>query len=98
MRIRRTDIQYTLKRVSLTLFILKLALITVCINLFTYMLAQYAGIPYVLITLVILIAGYTFVMNKTVTGRHIYAVGGNTNRSEERRVGKEWRCRWWRYH
>ena len=79
MRIRRTDIQYTLKRVSLTLFILKLALITVCINLFTYMLAQYAGIPYVLITLVILIAGYTFVMNKTVTGRHIYAVGGNTN-------------------
>lgn len=79
IKIRRTDVKYNLKRVSLTLFILKLSLITVCINLFTYMLAQYAGIPYVLITLVILIAGYTFVMNKTVTGRHIYAVGGNTN-------------------
>src|SRR5699024_5304145 len=39
----------------------------------------YEGIPNVLIILLVLILGYTFVMNKTITGRHIYAVGGNTN-------------------
>src|SRR5262245_7558258 len=28
----------------------------------------------------------------------IFAPGGGTGRSEERRVGKECRCRWWRSH
>ena len=46
------------------------------INVFTYVLASYEGIPNILIVLFILVVIYTFVMNKTVMGRHIYALGG----------------------
>src|SRR5699024_8695429 len=47
------------------------------INIFTFILSQYAGIPYILIILILLILGYTFVMKNTVLGRRVYAVGGN---------------------
>ncbi|RIU94813.1 multiple monosaccharide ABC transporter permease [Oceanobacillus picturae] len=82
LKIRRTDLKYDFKTLSFPLFIVKLILFTIVINLFTYVLAQYEGIPYVLIVLFVLIIGYTFVMNKTVIGRHIYAVGGNANAAQ----------------
>jgi putative multiple sugar transport system permease protein len=82
LKIRRTDLKYDFKTISFPLFIIKLVLFTIVINLFTYVLAQYEGIPYVLIVLFVLIIGYTFVMNKTVIGRHIYAVGGNANAAQ----------------
>lgn len=82
LKIRRTDLKYDFKTISFPLFIVKLVLFTIVINLFTYVLAQYEGIPYVLIVLFVLIIGYTFVMNKTVIGRHIYAVGGNANAAQ----------------
>ena len=41
------------------------------------MLAQYRGIPTVLVILGILLLAYTFFTNNTVMGRHIYAIGGN---------------------
>ncbi len=55
----------------------KIAIIVVVINLFTYSLAAYKGIPLVLILIASLIAIYTFVTQKTILGRHIYALGGN---------------------
>ncbi|RQW20159.1 sugar ABC transporter permease [Bacillus sp. C1-1] len=60
-----------------TLFILKLVGIAAVILGFTYILASYRGIPYILILLIVLIAFYAFLTKKTVFGRHIYAVGGN---------------------
>src|SRR5699024_12765647 len=75
LKIRQTDLKYDLHTVSLPLFILKLVYFIAIINIFTYVLALYAGIPYVLIVLVALIIGYSIFMNKTVLGRHIYAVG-----------------------
>ncbi len=77
--IRKKDIKYEFKTLSMPLLMLKLILFSVVINLFTYVLAQYEGLPYVLLLLVALVLGYTFIMNKTVLGRHIYAVGGNAN-------------------
>ena len=59
------------------MFLLKLILIAAVINAFTFMLASYAGLPNILILLLVLIIIYSFVMNKTVMGRHIYALGGN---------------------
>ena len=56
---------------------MKLILIAAVINAFTFMLASYAGLPNILILLLVLIIIYSFVMNKTVMGRHIYALGGN---------------------
>jgi putative multiple sugar transport system permease protein len=43
----------------------------------SYLLATYRGLPSVLIVMGVLIALYTFIMNRTVLGRRVYAVGGN---------------------
>ena len=58
-------------------FIAKLIAITVIINAFTYSLALYKGIPMVLIIVTVLVLVYSFITNKTIPGRHIYAYGGN---------------------
>ncbi|WP_272437485.1 multiple monosaccharide ABC transporter permease [Terrihalobacillus insolitus] len=82
LRIRKNEQKYNFQVSSFSLFVTKLFIITVVINLLTYELALYEGLPYVLITLIVLIIGYTFIMNNTVYGRHIYAVGGNANAAQ----------------
>jgi putative multiple sugar transport system permease protein len=74
---RKNTLKYNFEVSSKSWFIVQLIFIIVVINLFTYWLASYKGIPTVLILLAVLIAIYTFVTNKTVPGRHIYAFGGN---------------------
>lgn len=76
-RNRLTQQRYQFGVIPAPLFVLKLVGIVAIINLFTYVLAAYEGIPNILIVLFILVVVYTFVMNKTVMGRHIYALGGN---------------------
>jgi putative multiple sugar transport system permease protein len=63
-------------------FIVKLALVSVVIGWFAWALASYKGIPVTLIILAILILVYGVVMNRTVFGRHIYAIGGNRHAAE----------------
>lgn len=58
-------------------FVAKLVALAAAINLLTIWLAQHKGLPNVLILLTVLIAIYSFITMRTVTGRHIYAVGGN---------------------
>ncbi|WP_172195286.1 multiple monosaccharide ABC transporter permease [Saccharibacillus qingshengii] len=77
LRGRREQARYNFEVTSTGLFVLKLAVIAIVINAFTFMLASYAGIPNILVLLFVLILAYSFMMNKTVMGRHIYALGGN---------------------
>ncbi|BDG47580.1 MULTISPECIES: multiple monosaccharide ABC transporter permease [Parageobacillus] len=58
-------------------FGVKLIVIAAIIMVFSYVLATYEGIPTILVILATLIIAYSFVANKTVMGRHIYAIGGN---------------------
>jgi putative multiple sugar transport system permease protein len=58
-------------------FIAKIIAIVCVINAFTYSLAIYKGIPMVLIIVTGLVIIYSFVTNRTIVGRHIYAYGGN---------------------
>ena len=60
------------------LFIIKLAAVVAIINLFMYWLALDDGLPNVLILLAVLFGIYSFITIKTVPGRHIYALGGNS--------------------
>lgn len=53
------------------------AVIVTAILAFTYVLADYNGLPVVGVLLVALIAGYSFVMRSTTMGRRVYAVGGS---------------------
>ena len=57
--------------------LVKLALISAVVVWFFYILSEYRGVPTVLILLGIILIGYSYFTSSTVTGRHIYAVGGN---------------------
>jgi putative multiple sugar transport system permease protein len=63
-------------------FITKLVLVSAAIAFFAYSLASYKGIPITLIILAVLVLVYGIVMNRTVFGRHIYAIGGNRHAAE----------------
>ena len=55
----------------------KIVVAVVAIMALCWQLASYSGMPVILIILAVLILAYTFVLNRTVFGRHIYAIGGN---------------------
>jgi putative multiple sugar transport system permease protein len=62
----------------LAISILKVVLIGFAIMTFGLLLASYKGIPVVGLILGLLVAIFTFVTRKTVFGRHLYSVGGNS--------------------
>jgi putative multiple sugar transport system permease protein len=74
---RRSKRKYNFDVPSIGAFIFKLFAITAVIMAFSYALALYRGIPTVLLIVVALVLIYTFVTDKTIPGRHIYAYGGN---------------------
>jgi putative multiple sugar transport system permease protein len=78
-RNRQNDKKYNVVTSSNSLFIAKLVIAAVIINTFTFVLAQYEGIAIVLVLIFFIYLIYASMMNKTVLGRHIYAVGGNEN-------------------
>jgi len=62
---------------SLSGFIIRAAGVSVGVLFLTLLLAAYRGTPWVLVLLGVLVMIYSFVLNRTVFGRHIYAMGGN---------------------
>ncbi len=66
-----------LPRESLSVFWAKIGVIGAAIFFLAYKVAGYKGTPYILLILAVLVVAYTFVLNRTVFGRHIYAMGGN---------------------
>ncbi|MDQ0253132.1 putative multiple sugar transport system permease protein [Evansella vedderi] len=79
---RRTQLKHQFAVLPKGFFIAKLVAMVTVINVFTFVLASYRGIPNILVILFVLIVVFTFVMNKTVIGRHIYATGGNQKAAE----------------
>lgn len=77
LRDRKAQSKYGFELSPQGLFILKLVVVAAIINAFTVVLASYSGIPNILVLLFILIVVYSFVMNRTIMGRHIYALGGS---------------------
>jgi putative multiple sugar transport system permease protein len=63
-------------------FVAKLVLIVIALGFFTYALAVFKGIPITLIILGVLVIVYSIVSNRTVFGRHIFAIGGNRHAAE----------------
>lgn len=71
---------YTLKPMGG--FIARCVIISLVILVFSFRLAQYKGIPTVLIWLLLIILIYGYITSKTTIGRHFYAVGGNEKAAE----------------
>jgi len=58
----------------------KIILVGLVIAFFGYLLSlSRIGTPIVLIIVAVLIVVYSFIQNRTVYGRHVYAIGGNLN-------------------
>ena len=69
--------RYGFPVLSPVMLAVKIVMMVVGINLFTFWLNDYRGIPTVLVLLGVLIMIYSFVTSRTTIGRHIYAFGGN---------------------
>ncbi|MDR0431948.1 MAG: sugar ABC transporter permease [Bifidobacteriaceae bacterium] len=79
-RTRAAERKHGLTPIPLSLTVGKLVLLGVVIAFFTYLVSlSRVGTPIVLIIVAVLIVVYTFVQNRTVYGRHVYAIGGNLN-------------------
>jgi putative multiple sugar transport system permease protein len=63
-------------------FIGKIILVSVAIFGIAWALASFKGIPVTLIILAVLVLVYGIVTNRSVFGRHIYAIGGNRHAAE----------------
>jgi len=77
VRARRNQLKFGFEASPIPLFMLKNLAISAAIMALCYLLASYKGLPNVLVLMFLLIAVYTFITNRTVIGRRIYALGGN---------------------
>lgn len=79
---RKNRAKYNLQDAPFQLFICKIAFMTALIMFFTTKLALYHGLSWTVVIVLVVLAIYAFVMDNTVLGRHIYAVGGNPEAAE----------------
>ena len=76
---RRADLKkHDMDVPPMVLSVIKLVIVGGGLLIFALLLASYKGVPVVGLILGGLVLIYTFVMRKTVFGRHIYSVGGNS--------------------
>jgi putative multiple sugar transport system permease protein len=61
----------------LALFLLRVAAQSAALGGLMWLMASYKGLPNVLLLMVVLIALYVFITQRTTLGRRIYALGGN---------------------
>lgn len=78
-RKRASALRYNFDVLPLGVFYAKLLAIVAALLGFAYLLAQHRGLPIVGLILFVLIGIYSFVMQRTVIGRHVYAIGGNVD-------------------
>ena len=77
LRTRATLARLDLPREPAASMWTKNGIAAVAIIWFAWLLSDYSGTPIILIVLAALILIYNFVLNRTVFGRHVYAIGGN---------------------
>lgn len=79
---RKNRAKYNLQDTPFPLFVAKMFFMTLLIMFFTTKLALYHGLSWTVVIVLVVLAIYAFLMDNTVLGRHIYAVGGNPEAAE----------------
>ena len=82
LRKRGISKKYAIETEPLLFFLIKILLILATLGLFSYWFGASNGIPNILVVLGILIMVYSYMANRTVMGRHIYATGGSPSAAE----------------
>lgn len=76
-RARQSALKYGQEVGSITGLVIKVVLTAIVVMFFAWQIANYNGLPIVLIILGALIIIYSMVTKKSVFGRNVYAIGGN---------------------
>lgn len=79
---RRKKQAYNFEVLPFDIFILKLVFVSILIGAITWVLADYNGLSWTAVIVLLVVGIYHFVTTQTVLGRHIYAVGGNPEAAE----------------
>jgi putative multiple sugar transport system permease protein len=87
---RRIKIKHAFKVPSAWIETPKIVLLGAAILFLSWLLARYNGIPIILLFLVGLILVYSFITQRTMPGRHIYALGGNAKAANLSGVKTNW--------
>ncbi|OGO76969.1 MAG: ABC transporter permease [Clostridiales bacterium GWB2_37_7] len=74
---RKNKLTYNFEVLSKLMFAIKLLFVSLVIGYVTWILAGYNGLSWTVVIVILVVLIYHFITNKTVLGRHIYAVGGN---------------------
>jgi putative multiple sugar transport system permease protein len=86
---RRKKITNEFEVPSLPLFIAKLVIISLLTLGLAERFARYRGLPIVVLVLGITVSVFHFILNNTVLGRYIYAVGGNSRSAKLSGINSE---------
>ncbi len=78
VRNRASRLKYGLDTATLPLTVLQSVFYVFMIGLFVFYMYGYKGIPISVFILLILVIIMTFIANRTRFGRHVYALGGNS--------------------
>jgi len=74
---RNNKLKYGFEVLSNVMFTVKLLFASLVIGYITWILAGYNGFSWTVVVVIIVVLVYNFITDKTVLGRHIYAIGGN---------------------
>lgn len=86
----RQKIKYGIPVSGQSVLFTKIGLIVFVSVFSAYWLSQFKGLPIILILLAALICLYSFICNKTIIGRHIYALGGNERATQLSGIKTKW--------
>jgi putative multiple sugar transport system permease protein len=89
IKVRRNKLKRGFEILPMSAFILKNVLIVGMISLLSWKFADFRGVPIVVIVLSVVVGILTFVTNRTVIGRYIYAVGGNSRSAKLSGINSE---------
>jgi putative multiple sugar transport system permease protein len=79
---RKNKRAYDFEVIPTSLFAFKLVFMAAIVGAISWIIAGYNGLSWTIIIMLVVVFVYDFVMNRTVLGRHIYAVGGNPEAAE----------------
>ncbi|MBK9715144.1 MAG: sugar ABC transporter permease [Kouleothrix sp.] len=79
---RRKKMAYNFEVLPTDIFAIKLVFVSVLVGAITWVLANYNGLSWTVVIMLVVVGIYHFITTQTVLGRHIYAVGGNPEAAE----------------
>lgn len=79
---RRKKQAYNFEVLPMSIFLLKLVVVSGIVAAIVWVLAGYNGLSWTAVVVLVVVGIYDFVASKTVLGRHIYAIGGSPEAAE----------------